>query len=69
MLVVAASAASAVVRLGRLASPRAATPVPPHPCRHTRAATPMPRQMFDKEGKGFVTVEEMKKKMCSATPS
>ena len=44
-------------------------PVPPHPCRHTRAATPMPRQMFDKEGKGFVTVEEMKKKMCSATPS
>ena len=44
-------------------------PVPPHPCRHTRAATPMPRQMFDKEGKGFVTVEEMKGKMCSVIPS
>lgn len=29
----------------------------------------MPRQMFDKEGKGFVTVEEMKGKMCSAIPS
>lgn len=29
----------------------------------------MPRQMFDKEGKGFVTVEEMKGKMCSVIPS
>ena len=30
-----------------------------------RAAT----QMFDKDGKGFVTVDEMKRKMCSVIPS
>ena len=51
-----ALAASAVVRLGPGSRPEPPTSVP-------RA------QMFDKDGKGFVTVDEMKRKMCSVIPS
>jgi Ca2+-binding EF-hand superfamily protein len=47
--------------LGGGAAWPALTPVPP---------TPVPRaQMFDKDGKGFVTVDEMQRKMCSVIPS
>ena len=51
-----AVAASAVVRLGPGSCPEPPISVP-------RA------QMFDKDGKGFVTVDEMKRKMCSVIPS